>query len=228
MNEKGYLVSKNLINKIKKADRSLQTTTQGIDRYNGKNTHSRVFAQIVEKTGGSPSGCTYSANQVVMDASGYWTVVTGGLTWGSTTADVGELIDVNSTNIIEYAEIDIDKIRIKPNTVVEAWYLGNESGDVIWYCDANYNNYGVESGYELDSGMQYDSAHPESAIVDSGWPNDQPYSGFIVTIQTGTVYNYAGDKILYAYLRDFTYDGLGRLISVSVERRQVIDTPESC
>lgn len=224
----GYVLSKELLDKIRRTNSKVDNLTNKVDTlYSNFKKHSRYFAKIIAKVSGAPTGCTYSASQVISDASGDFVAVSGGLSWGLDSTDVGVLIDVNSVNIVTDGAIDIDTVKIKADTVVECWYYGNEDGDVVWYCDANYNNFGPESGYPVDSGMQYDSTHPESALVDSGFPASGT-SGFIITIQTGTSYDYLGNKILYAFYRDFTYDGLGRLVSVSVERRQVVDVTEAC
>ena len=49
-----------------------------------------------------------------------------------------------------------------------------------------------------------------------------------VTMQTRTVYNHGGDKKLYAYYRDFTYNAAGRLLRISAETRVEIDPAEPC
>lgn len=43
-----------------------------------------------------------------------------------------------------------------------------------------------------------------------------------------TVYNHAGDKKLYSFVRKFSYDSLGLLIAVSAETRIEVDAAESC
>lgn len=77
--------------------------------------------------------------------------------------------------------------------------------------------------------LTYTGEHGEAAAEDS-WShqNTQFKDGFKVTIQTGEAYDHEGDKTLYAFVRDFTFNANGQLITVSTERRIVVDTPETC
>ena len=77
--------------------------------------------------------------------------------------------------------------------------------------------------------LTHTGEHSETAASDS-WSHDNPQfkDGFKVTIQTGEAYNHQGDRKLYAFVRDFTFNAHGQLITVSTERRMVVDTPETC
>ena len=69
-----------------------------------------------------------------------------------------------------------------------------------------------------------------SELADSAsWDHEnvQAQDGFKVTIQTGEAYNHEGDRTLYAFVRDFTFNAYGQLIAVSAERRVVVETPEA-
>ena len=77
--------------------------------------------------------------------------------------------------------------------------------------------------------LTYTGEHAETA--DSGtWDHSNPQArdGFKVTIQTGEAYNHEGDRTLYAFVRDFTFNAHGQLVTVSAERRVVVEAPESC
>ena len=77
--------------------------------------------------------------------------------------------------------------------------------------------------------LTYTGEHAETADSET-WDHSNPQAkdGFLVTIQTGEAYNHGGDKTLYAFVRDFTFNAHGQLVAVSAERRIVVDTPESC
>lgn len=77
--------------------------------------------------------------------------------------------------------------------------------------------------------LTYSGEHSESAASDSwSYENPQFKDGFKVTIQTGEAYDHVGDKKLYAFVRDFTFNAYGQLITVSAEQRIIVDTPETC
>ena len=63
----------------------------------------------------------------------------------------------------------------------------------------------------------------ETASTDT-WTNTGAI-GLSEWYQTRTVYNDAGDEVLYEYFRKRTYDQYGRLYSVSAETRVIVDTP---
>ncbi len=74
----------------------------------------------------------------------------------------------------------------------------------------------------------------ESAQTDS-WTmntttNGTAYGGVPVSlaIETRTIYNNTGDKVLYRFTRLFTFNAFGTPISISAETRATINTPGSC
>ncbi len=71
-------------------------------------------------------------------------------------------------------------------------------------------------------------AHDETPMT-GGWVSE-PASGVgvMLTVQTATVYAPSGDRVLYAFERDLTFDAGGRLLSVSEERRVTIALTEAC
>ncbi len=74
--------------------------------------------------------------------------------------------------------------------------------------------------------LTYTGEHSEAADS-SSWDhaNVQALDGFTVTIQTGEAYDDGGDQILYAFVRDFTFNAYGQLITVSAEQRIAVYTP---
>ena len=67
----------------------------------------------------------------------------------------------------------------------------------------------------------YTGEHAETAMTDEGWAiGDGPLK---VTLQTGEMYSETGDKVLYAFMRDFTISSDGRIVAESSERRVVVD-----
>lgn len=70
--------------------------------------------------------------------------------------------------------------------------------------------------------------HPETLLTGK-WDRTQAINrdGVSVTIQTGEAYDHEGDRTLYAFFRDFTFNANGRLQSISAERRVVIDAAEA-
>lgn len=58
------------------------------------------------------------------------------------------------------------------------------------------------------------------------WAYTNGTNGVQVTLQTRTFYDHtASSPVLYGFYRTFSFDGKGRLLSVSAETRYVIDTP---
>ena len=85
----------------------------------------------------------------------------------------------------------------------------------------------VDEGNLAD--LTYAGEHSEAPAPGS-WSRANPQfkDGFKVTIQTGEAYDHQGDKTLYAFVRDFTFNAYGQLITVAAERRIVVDTTETC
>ncbi len=78
----------------------------------------------------------------------------------------------------------------------------------------------------VDVDLSYPGEHTDTAATDTGWTIGD--GGFKVAVQTGSAYNAAGSKTLYAFVRDFTYDSYARLVGVSAERRVSVDVTEAC
>jgi len=92
------------------------------------------------------------------------------------------------------------------------------------------------------SDFTYTGEHQETAITDdTGWDRHDPPSngesgageigvtlGLTITQSTGIAYYHTGDKKIYSYVRDFTYDSSGKLVSVSAETRVEVEAPTDC
>lgn len=77
--------------------------------------------------------------------------------------------------------------------------------------------------------LSYAGSH--DSLPNSGsWSvdTDTNEDGVQITIQTGTRYDPEGDRVIYGFTRDLTFNTTGQLVAVSPERRIVIDTPEAC
>ncbi|MBN4061242.1 hypothetical protein JYU15_02275 [bacterium AH-315-I18] len=76
--------------------------------------------------------------------------------------------------------------------------------------------------------LTYDTSHDTTANTNTWHINDDNNTGMKMTVQTATVYDPAGDRILYSMVRDMTFNSLGQLVEVSAERRITVDTTEVC
>ena len=54
------------------------------------------------------------------------------------------------------------------------------------------------------------------------------YDGVTVKLHTRSVYNDAGDSVLYGFYRLFTFNSAGLLKTISAETKYTIDTPGAC
>lgn len=75
--------------------------------------------------------------------------------------------------------------------------------------------------------LKYPNKHGEEVIPES-WAANSLYDGLQITVQTGLCYEHDGDRTIYGFLRDLTFNAFGQLVTVSAERRIVIDVPEAC
>lgn len=75
--------------------------------------------------------------------------------------------------------------------------------------------------------LSYTSKHGEQVIPDT-WAANSLGDGLQITVQTGVCYEHDGDRTIYGFVRDFTFNAFGQLVTVSAERRIVIDIPEAC
>ncbi len=131
----------------------------------------------------------------------------------STNARPTEITDSSLTRIIKVPLVSFDG-----DVLMSRHWEGDIYAFTGWFADSDSC---------LD--MLIDSEGPESGLTDT-WDrsNQTGKSGVCITMQTRTVYNDAGDEILYGYLRDFHFDGEGKLESISAETRIIIETPEVC
>lgn len=75
--------------------------------------------------------------------------------------------------------------------------------------------------------LLYTGSHSNDADTQT-WTNTTQNKGLQMTVQTATVYDPAGDRVLYSMVRDLSFDSWGQLINVSAERKVTIDTTEGC
>jgi len=78
------------------------------------------------------------------------------------------------------------------------------------------------------SQLTYSTPHDTTAKTNQWNVNDDNNTGMQMTVQTATVYDAAGDNVLYSMVRDMTFNSLGQLVDVSAERRITVDTTETC
>jgi hypothetical protein len=70
----------------------------------------------------------------------------------------------------------------------------------------------------------------ELAATDGPWNRGSQgtIKGVTIRLQTRTAYNANGDKTLYAFYRNFTFDDHGRLVGIGTENRVTVDVTEVC
>ena len=141
--------------------------------------------------------------------------------------------------------VDVETQTVGPAYFVDEWVLAAKRpakvqltvppDDVQYAAEwEDMNNAGRTWAADGDSDnplpLNYTGEHTEAAIVDSGWDitSQGAYTGFILTVQTGSAYYDAGDETWYAYFRDLTFTRDGRCVPASVETRVSIDVPEAC
>ena len=73
----------------------------------------------------------------------------------------------------------------------------------------------------------YADSHGHNADTQT-WSNTTDNTGLQMTVQTATVYDASGDKVLYSMVRDLSFNSHGQLIHVSSERSITVDNTESC
>lgn len=85
-----------------------------------------------------------------------------------------------------------------------------------------------EPGSVLDK--SFTGNHTEAARTSTTWDRTSQGSdrGTKRTVCTGVEYNDAGDRVIYAYYEDWTFDADGHLVLISAERRETVETPEEC
>ena len=117
--------------------------------------------------------------------------------------------------------------------------VGASIGKVIWLerdkTDAPNEwrfTCGREVGTAVIPAVMLPADFEQETIAEDTWDRDSPPAekdGVTVRVQMRTVYNdAAGTPTLWAIYREFTYDSLGSLKSISLEHRVSIDVPEEC
>lgn len=67
----------------------------------------------------------------------------------------------------------------------------------------------------------------ETALTDT-WSRASDGTPLDIWMVSRVVYNHAGDKKLYSYMRKFSYDATGLLIAISAETRVEVDPASTC
>jgi hypothetical protein len=133
--EKGYLISKNLLTKIRR-DNKLVNAGGPAPRNIGQQQHSRFLAKITAKklTSADPPSAVYEAEQIVFDSLGYPQTITDGHEWGTTSSfSFGAIVDLQSTSTVNAYDMDDELHRIPLGSIVEVFYYGTSAGDNMWY-----------------------------------------------------------------------------------------------
>lgn len=125
-----YLISGGLVDKLRKIPKPTQKF--GNDRYFSKGAHPRYFARITAKAAsGTPASAVYEGEQMQTDASGYFQLVSGGMTW-TASGDLGPLRDLQSCALYnDYQTTDFKRVPL--GTIVEVFYFGDTDGNPRWY-----------------------------------------------------------------------------------------------
>ena len=128
-----------------------------------------------------------------------------------------------------FADAASSAANLASGTSGVATILWKASGTGVVWAVVRLGGSGAAAGTaDSPAVLAHDAA--EAAKTDT-WDRDNPAAGtdgVAVKKQTRTVYNAAGDKVLYAFYRTFTYDSAGNLKSVSAESRGTVDTPGAC
>lgn len=239
MPAKGYLISKNLLDKIRRTNERVRTTPLGSGTaFIGTGGQGRYLVEITGRYTGSnftvDNNVFYSGKQVYLDSSAADIVdLPNGLVFGvdADSESLPPILDLTMANYDYNDARDAARVRMAVGTVVEV-FATVTANDVLLYATygAKAHEYENDPSYPANSSLTFDSEGPEAAMTDSGWPSVAIPDGFVITLQTRTFYGHDSlqDRVLYGYYRDFTYNALGVLLSMSPERRQVIDTPEAC
>jgi hypothetical protein len=143
-----------------------------------------------------------------------------------TLPDAGEAVSATEDVLVERRDGDSSvetgsgKHRLKLNTFVEGPVVG-------------YSNEATPRPVIRVAGGVGATASPTSLSVTTlaadatSWSRATDGTPLTMTVQTRTYWDSSGG-VLYQYLRTFTYDARGLLLSVSAETRSTIDTPGAC
>ncbi len=155
-----------------------------------------------EITGASGSGHTWK--QVRPGAAGDWEDVTGGLGGGSSDSLAYEASG---------------RTGVPAGTVVRLGWYPTEGGAGRWLFSLGF----TPDGEPAEVGSDDEDENPAS---DSWDVTSQGGVGVTLTKLYRVAYDHEGDKTVYAFYRDETYDGAGNLVSVSAETRVAVDVTE--
>lgn len=235
MAAKGYLLSERTLSQVKQAARVVENTPVGRSpAIMGREAGSRFFVEITGRYRGSnwdvDKDITYTGKLVIWD-SGLSTVqdVAGGLVFGvdADSNSMPPIVDLTMANYSQVDSRDAAQVHMVFGTVVEVFATMRANREIVYATyGAKAHEYVNDSAYP-DTGeeWEFDSEGTESVFAeDSGWPTVKHNSGFTITTQTRTFYSPDSnrDRVLYGYYRDFQYNAMGVLLSMSAERRQAI------
>ena len=230
---KGYLISEELANKLKRI--RPQSLNQGYQVNQGQPDNDDYFVKVTGKYEGSDflngednDNALYKGVEVCLDSAGEWTEVQNGILFGedSLSYGVSPFYDLTHLNYIAEGRLG-EEITIKQDTIVRVYRTGTDSGETRWVSIANERDFTQETAYNLDSGMIFDSeVDLKDTMPDSGWTTSDNNSGFVISVQTRAFYD-EEEKKVYVYYRDFTYNAMGVITSVTRERREVLNENDS-
>jgi len=130
-----------------------------------------------------------------------------------------------------FAEVkNSDPAKLASGATGSAVILWKESGTGTKWAIIRIGG-GDKAGTANDPAVILPSSFETESAQSDTWDRANPPSGkdgVKVRLQTRTAYNESGDQKLYAYYREFTYDSLGKLASISAETRVIVDTPGAC
>jgi len=139
-------------------------------------------------------------------------------------------IDVTDANH-GYADVKAsDNTKLASGASGSAVILWKESGTGTKWAIIRIGG-GDKAGSANDPAVILPSNFETETAQSDSWDRASPPSGkdgVKVRLQTRTAYNESGDQKLYAYYREFTYDSLGKLASISAETRVIVETPGAC
>jgi hypothetical protein len=241
MADNKYLVSQSYLDREKRSKQNLARglASQQNRRPNDKPSNIKYLVEITGRYTGTDwdvdNDIAYAGRQVYIDSAGYdITPITTGAIFGND-ANSASLPPIVDLTMLNYVNVDLrraEEVTIDIGTVVEVFSTYTKAEEFLYYTyGAKSHEYENDAGFPIDSAMIFDSNGTESAFIeDSGWPTAKHNGGFQITVQTRTFYgaDSTQDRILYAYYRDFLYNCHGCLVSMTEERRQVIDDPTSC
>jgi len=140
---------------------------------------------------------------------------------GETSGSGGGALVYFGAKSIDVDGVIIELVNDELAPGADKMYGTDGSGDKGWQDIATVDHSAEDPGVNVDT-LGAASEGTETALSDS-WSVGGSGNGLAIYKVTRTVYNHAGDKKLYEFLRLFTYDDCGRLYSVSAETRVEVD-----